>query len=595
MWKTEKMESSRKYFPQQRPTGSIRVQSPKIEETISPRTSSRMKQEGKLPNIKGISRLSRIEMIDRAQDDFDFDDPGNISGDEFEVSTLEESTQKGIDAGPGSFGMGLRSTPMSTALNKDYSLQSKLKVISLWTFMLALISVILAFLHIEASYWTSNFSFSNPYYSIPYYFGIVLLSFLSLCLSIVTLFLLVSVTLTYFLEFRRRKLRNPLMEKDTMLRPKYMWSLLLELFVCSLHVPFGADLLLWYFFQYTFEPQLSVLDLVVIARLYLLIRLFRNYTLLANTGGRIVGAVTGNSFSFIVVARATFYRHPAKLGFAVSLASFLAASYAIYAIERISVANFSFGDAMWMTIVTMTSVGYGDVVPTTAAGRVVMAVAALVGLLIVATSVRIVSEMLELTRKQERIVDFLTLHEDAMKLRELAALSLQAFFAHVLTMKKLKEKYKDNDEKKAGISLMYRHARTYTRLLRKLQRFRSQRINNQGANYLPVSNNKLMDALESDGRLLSTIADATKRMGDPKYSAGKHDSLPSQELLRQSASKMQLASLTNENIRIANLEMEQQALKRSMEAMKAEIRASFLVVMHKLDDLNAKLDGQHLN
>lgn len=56
-------------------------------------------------------------------------------------------------------------------------------------------------------------------------------------------------------------------------------------------------------------------------------------------------------------------------------------SFAIYFFEKDSSATIkSYGDAFWWSIVTVTTVGYGDISPTTSAGRVIAAILMLSGI-----------------------------------------------------------------------------------------------------------------------------------------------------------------------------------------------------------------------
>lgn len=56
-------------------------------------------------------------------------------------------------------------------------------------------------------------------------------------------------------------------------------------------------------------------------------------------------------------------------------------SFAIYFLERDSSATIkSYGDAFWWSIVTITTVGYGDISPTTSGGRVIAAILMLSGI-----------------------------------------------------------------------------------------------------------------------------------------------------------------------------------------------------------------------
>ncbi len=63
----------------------------------------------------------------------------------------------------------------------------------------------------------------------------------------------------------------------------------------------------------------------------------------------------------------------------VSVATILALSAAVL-VHAIDPAIGSFGDALWWAVVTVSTVGYGDVVPETGPGRVVGAILMLTGL-----------------------------------------------------------------------------------------------------------------------------------------------------------------------------------------------------------------------
>ncbi|MPM88091.1 hypothetical protein SDC9_135192 [bioreactor metagenome] len=72
-------------------------------------------------------------------------------------------------------------------------------------------------------------------------------------------------------------------------------------------------------------------------------------------------------------------------GFVYSLGSAtiitILGSFAIYFLEKDSSATIkSYGDAFWWSIVTVTTVGYGDISPTTSGGRVIAAVLMLSGI-----------------------------------------------------------------------------------------------------------------------------------------------------------------------------------------------------------------------
>ena len=63
----------------------------------------------------------------------------------------------------------------------------------------------------------------------------------------------------------------------------------------------------------------------------------------------------------------------------LNIASILCGAFAIYLLERGTTVN-SFADALWWAFVTSTTVGYGDISPSTSAGRIVAVILMLFGI-----------------------------------------------------------------------------------------------------------------------------------------------------------------------------------------------------------------------
>ena len=84
--------------------------------------------------------------------------------------------------------------------------------------------------------------------------------------------------------------------------------------------------------------------------------------------------------------------------------------YALYLTEMWSLETQVYGvpDAMWWGIITMTTVGYGDVVPSTWMGKVVGFTCAVTGILMVALPVPIIASNFYMINQNVRIADLKT-------------------------------------------------------------------------------------------------------------------------------------------------------------------------------------------
>jgi len=88
------------------------------------------------------------------------------------------------------------------------------------------------------------------------------------------------------------------------------------------------------------------------------------------------------------------------VGVIVSVAAVLAFTAALL-VHTIDPAIGTFGNALWWAVATVTTVGYGDVVPTSGAGRVVAAALMLTGLGLIPLITSVVVSILVSQRNRE--------------------------------------------------------------------------------------------------------------------------------------------------------------------------------------------------
>lgn len=112
----------------------------------------------------------------------------------------------------------------------------------------------------------------------------------------------------------------------------------------------------------------------------------------------------------------------------LNLASILCGSFAIYLLERGTTVN-TFADALWWAFVTSTTVGYGDISPSTAAGRIVAVILMLFGIGLVSMLTGTIATYFTLknshSQRQQRL-DRLSQAADALSDEQLDRLIAQA-------------------------------------------------------------------------------------------------------------------------------------------------------------------------
>ena len=92
-------------------------------------------------------------------------------------------------------------------------------------------------------------------------------------------------------------------------------------------------------------------------------------------------------------------------------------------------------NAIWCIIITMTTVGYGDVYPKTQVGRLVSIMAAFSAVVLVALSVNAVTERLQLKRNEGKVLDFIFDLKESAKLRLSMSEVIQSAWRSYLSLK----------------------------------------------------------------------------------------------------------------------------------------------------------------
>jgi hypothetical protein len=154
--------------------------------------------------------------------------------------------------------------------------------------------------------------------------------------------------------------------------------------------------------------------------------------------------------------KTTLRNHPVRcIGFCLSVLLFCA-GYSLYVTERLVCSYqrsphglddaaacggtgtdlLSFWDAEWILIVTILTVGYGDIYPYTHGGRFVAVSGGLMGTLMTAVTIALTTEYLNLSRSESKVVSFLKKNSNKKMVWKQAARSVQAGYRYYLARKK---------------------------------------------------------------------------------------------------------------------------------------------------------------
>lgn len=265
--------------------------------------------------------------------------------------------------------------------------------------------------------------------SVPVADGRMILHALRVLISFSTAIMLFYIYQFYGAECEVMKIKNIVPPKATLLSSSLRKNLMLELAVLVIHPFPGLE---------TIDPRwpnlVVAFSLLMFARVALVVRVIKFRNSFNSSNGWFIGSLTNVDFTGAFFLKSTLKNYPSHC-IVVSFMTLLGvAGYSLFVVERFLCAfksdsccqPMSLRDALWSLVVTILTIGYGDVVPHTGPGRFFAVMAGLCGTLLTAVTIAVMSNYLVLTRSEHKVNAFLKKDDNRRLINDHAARAIQA-------------------------------------------------------------------------------------------------------------------------------------------------------------------------
>ncbi len=256
-------------------------------------------------------------------------------------------------------------------------------------------------------------------------------------------------------------LKNILPADSTFFTSAVFFRFILEAFFLSIHpFPYVDSLPLK-------SPHIYLaFTLFPFARVIYAGRIVSFFSSLNSANGRFIGALTCVDFTSSFFLKATLRQNPLKCICCCWSVLLVFAGYSLYVTERLVCSYersalglndplacggnelLSFWNAQWILIITISTIGYGDVYPYTHGGRFVAVLAGFAGMIIIALAITFTNGSLSLNRSESKMVSFLKKNSNNKNVWNQAARSVQAAYRLYLARKKPEVAKKTHPQKK---------------------------------------------------------------------------------------------------------------------------------------------------
>eukprot|EP01006_Ploeotia_vitrea_P041233 TRINITY_DN66496_c3_g1_i1.p1 TRINITY_DN66496_c3_g1~~TRINITY_DN66496_c3_g1_i1.p1 ORF type:complete len:736 (-),score=340.81 TRINITY_DN66496_c3_g1_i1:57-2264(-) len=279
----------------------------------------------------------------------------------------------------------------------------------------------------------------------------------------------------------------------------YLTTFLLEVFICILHPPPYLD------FKINGSPFISnKFGIFLFLRVYLIGRVIRDRNDMFHWRKQILASGKLHSglpeFDSLLAFKSYFYHKPWTFVSVCVFVNVVCFAYCIYVVEReVQPETFKLGNTIYFTCVSMTTLGYGDMVPKTDWGRFVTLIAVLVGMALAALIVAALIRWLRLSLNEHIAADLVANTKLELQEKRIAASMIQT------TYRMYRERKRAREHPPCCTSCGYGKPR--------LDKFKMRMLQNRKT-FRETRHNRMVAPIDENDFLVESIFAVSKRMNN---------------------------------------------------------------------------------